>query len=186
MRCFVAVPIAGAVRRRIVALQEELRAADADVKWVEEENLHLTLKFLGEIGEEATERLQGLLSAEVSRWPPLGVEYAGTGSFPGGERPRVVWVGVGGDRERLSALAAAVERAAERTGVPREGRPFAAHLTIGRVRSPRNVRRLAAALERKTGEVFGRDEIREIVLFRSTLTPRGPVYDPLARFPLGG
>lgn len=185
MRCFVAVPVSVSVRRRVGELQRELRRAEADVKWVEEGNLHLTLKFLGEIGEEAAGRLRELLSAEASRWPPLEVEYAGTGSFPGGDRPRVIWVGVRGDVGKLVSLAAAVDRAAEHVGVPREGRPFAAHLTVGRVRSPRDIRRLAAALERWNEAGFGRDEIREIVLYRSTLAPQGPVYDPLARFPLG-
>lgn len=186
MRCFVAVPVGEGIRRRVGELQGTLRRVGADVKWVEEENLHLTLKFLGEMEEAALERLRGLLSAEASRWGPLAVEYSGTGVFPGEDRPRVVWVGVRGDVEKLAGLAAAVERAAAQVGVPREGRPFVAHLTVGRVRSPRHVPRLAEALRRCRESVFGRDEIREFLLFRSTLTPSGPVYEPLGRFPLGG
>jgi len=186
MRCFVAVRVPDAVRRRVAELQQALRRAEADVRWVEEGNLHLTLKFLGEIGEGEAARLGELLSLEAARWPRLKVEYAGAGSFPERGAPRVVWAGLSGDLEKLAGLAAAVERAAEQVGVPREGRPFVAHLTIGRVKSPRNARRLAAAVEQQDGAALGKDEVAEFVLFRSTLTPQGPVYEPLAVFPLGG
>ncbi len=185
MRCFVAVEVAAPVRGRVMELQQALRRADADVKWVEEKNLHLTLKFLGEIGEEQADRLRELLAAEAARWPRLAVEYAGGGTFPSGGVPRVVWAGLSGDLEKLAGLAAAVERAAGQVGVPREGRPFVAHLTIGRVKSARNAKRLLAALEPQRQAALGKDEIGEIVLFRSTLTPQGPVYEPLARFPFG-
>ncbi len=185
MRCFVAVEVAAPVRRRLAELQQALRRADADVKWVEEGNLHLTLKFLGEIDGEQAARLKDLLSAEAVRWPRLEVEYAGTGSFPDHGAPRVVWAGLSGDLGKLAGLAAAVERAAGQVGVPREGRPFVAHLTVGRVKSPRNAKRLAAAVDQQRQAAFGKDGIAEIVLFESTLAPQGPVYEPLARFPLG-
>lgn len=186
MRGFVAVEVSAPVRRRAVELQEALRRAEADVRWVEEGNLHLTLKFLGEIGEDQADRLKGLLAAEAARWPRLRLEVAGAGCFPSHGPPRVVWAGLAGDLEKLAGLAAAVERAAEQVGVPREGRPFVAHLTLGRVKSGRNARRLAEAVARQDGAFLGRDEISEIVLFESTLTARGPVYEALARFPLGG
>jgi 2'-5' RNA ligase len=185
MRSFVAVEVPAPVRRRVAELQEALRRADADVKWVEEGNLHLTLKFLGEIGEEPAARLKELLAVEAARWPRLKVDYAGTGSFPSHGVPSVVWAGLSGDLEKLAGLAAAVERAAGEVGVPREGRPFVAHLTIGRVKSPRNAKRLASAVAQQDRAVLGKDEIAEIVLFESTLTPQGPIYTPRGRFPLG-
>jgi 2'-5' RNA ligase len=186
MRCFVALKVPDAVRAVAARVQEALRRADADVKWVAPESLHLTLKFLGELGDEAVARLGGLLAAEAPRWPKLRLTWAGTGRFPERGDPKIVWAGCGGDVARLAGLAGAVERAAEQVGVPREGRPFVAHLTLGRVKSPRNAKRLAAALEGQREVALGTDEAAGFALFESALTPRGPVYEERAWFPLGG
>src|SRR5687767_4376349 len=124
MRCFVAVEVPEEVRGLLARVQEALRRADADVKWVERENVHLTLKFLGELTEEAAARLSGALAAEAARWPPLRLAFGGIGVFPERGAPRVVWAGCAGDLERLAGLARAVERAAEAEGVEREPHPF--------------------------------------------------------------
>lgn len=186
MRAFVAIKVADGVRKRILDVQEALRRAGADVKWVEEGNLHLTLKFLGEIGEEQAGELKRLLSAEAPRWPKMELTYAGAGTFPEGGVPRVVWAGCTGDVARLAGLAGAAERAAGRIGVPRERRPFVAHLTIGRVRSARNAKGLRAAVENQREVPLGKDTVTEFVLFESTLTPEGPIYQVRATFPLAG
>jgi 2'-5' RNA ligase len=185
MRCFIAVPVAEPVRKLILEVQRELRRAEADVNWVAESNLHLTLKFLGDISEAQAASLRDLCSGEAARWPGISLQYAGMGSFPERGTPRVVWAGCTGDIEKLAGLAAAIECHAETVGVPREGRPFVAHLTIGRVRSSRNVKRLQAAIENQRRVPLGNEEVREFTLFRSTLTPQGPVYDALAAFTLG-
>jgi len=185
MRAFVAVPVGDAVRGILGRVQEALRRADADVRWVEPANLHLSMKFLGEVSEEQAGRLRGLLETEAGRWPRLALEVAGVGTFPEGGLPRVVWAGCRGDLGKLAGLAQAVERAAEQVGVPREGRPFVAHLTIGRVKSGRNAKRLLAAIENQREVPVGREEVARLVLYRSTLTPDGPVYEELAEFPLG-
>ena len=184
MRCFVAVEVPEEVRGPLVRVQEALRRADADVKWVERENLHLTLKFLGDLGEEAAARLGGTLAAEAARWPRLRLSFGGIGVFPERGAPRVVWAGCAGDVERLAGLAGAVERAAEAVGVPREARPFVAHLTIGRVKSPRNEKRLRAAIENQRAVPLGNAELGEFALMKSTLTSSGPVYERFAAFPL--
>jgi 2'-5' RNA ligase len=184
MRGFVAVGVAEPVRLRIAEVQATLRRVDADVRWVAPENLHVSLKFLGEIGEDQVARLKELLELEAARWPRLDLSYAGLGTFPEGGAPRVVWAGCAGDVAKLAGLAQAAERLAEQVGVPREGRPFVAHLTIGRVKSPRNAKRLRAAVERERGAAFGRETVAEFALFESTLTPGGPVYEARATFPL--
>jgi 2'-5' RNA ligase len=185
MRAFVAVPLGDAVRGVLVRVQEALRRADADVKWVEPHNLHLSIKFLGEIAEDEAERLAALLREETARWPALALEYAGVGTFPERGLPRVVWAGCRGDLEKLAGLARAVERAAEQVGVPRENRPFVAHLTLGRVKSGRNERRLRAAIENQRNVPVGKEEVARLVLYRSTTLPEGPVYEERAAFPLG-
>jgi 2'-5' RNA ligase len=184
MRCFVAIKVGEAVRDLLGRVQEALRRADAHVKWVERENLHLTLKFLGDLDETRVESLEGLLSAEAARWKTMALEYAGIGTFPERGAPRVVWAGATGDVERLAGLAAAVERHAEAVGVPPERHPFVAHLTIGRVKSDRNLKRLAAAIDAQRQVPLGRDEVASFELFRSTLTSDGPVYDLLRSFDL--
>ncbi|HEX7901462.1 MAG TPA: RNA 2',3'-cyclic phosphodiesterase [Planctomycetota bacterium] len=185
MRCFVAVEVPEEVRGLLVRVQEALRRADADVKWVERENLHLTLKFLGDLGEEAAGRLGGTLAAEAARWPRLRLSFGGIGVFPERGAPRVVWAGCAGDVERLAGLAGAVERAAEAEGVERERHPFVAHLTIGRVKSARNEKRLRAAIENQRVVPLGTSEVAELALIQSTLTSAGPVYERVATFRLG-
>lgn len=184
MRCFVAVALPPPVKSLLLRVQDALRRGDADVKWVEEENLHLSLKFLGELDEDAVSRLKGILSVEALRWPAMSLTYAGVGAFPERGEPRVVWAGCGGDVQTLAALAAAVERAAEQVGIPREHKPFVAHLTIGRVKSGRNVKRLLSAMQQQREVPLGSDLVKEFVLYKSTLTNQGPIYEPLASFPL--
>jgi 2'-5' RNA ligase len=184
VRCFVAIALPPPVRKLLVQVQDALRRADADVKWVEAENLHLSLKFLGELNDEPREQLKGILSVEALRWPAMTLSYGGIGTFPERGEPRVVWAGCGGDLEKLAALAGAVERAAEQVGVPRERKPFVAHLTIGRVRSGRNVKRLQSAIAAQREVPLGREEVKEFTLYGSTLTNKGPIYESVASFPL--
>jgi len=184
MRCFVAVKVAEPVRDLIVRVQETLRRAEAAVKWVERENLHLTLKFLGDLDEGRVDTLRALLAGEAVRWRPLALEYRGIGTFPERGAPRVVWAGATGDIDRLAGLATAMERHAETVGVPRERHPFVAHLTIGRVKSDRNLKRLQAAIEPQLRVPLGKDAVGEFVLVRSTLTSDGPVYDVLESYGL--
>src|SRR5437667_11373232 len=113
MRCFVAVKVGEAVRDLLGRVQEALRRADGHVKWVERDNLHLTLKFLGDLDEDRVGTLRKLLGAEAARWRRMSLEYAGIGTFPERGAPRVVWAGATGDVDRLAGLAAAVERHAE-------------------------------------------------------------------------
>ena len=184
MRCFIAVALPAPVRKLLVQVQEALRRADAHVKWVEEENLHLSLKFLGDLGEDAVATLKGALSIEALRWPAMELTYEGIGTFPERGVPRVVWAGCAGDLPKLAALAGAVERCAEQVGVPRERHPFAAHLTLGRVKSDRNVKRLMSAIDNQRRVPLGKDHVREFVLYKSTLTDQAPVYEVLAAFQL--
>lgn len=184
MRCFIAIALPPAVRELMVRVQEALRRADADVKWVEPENLHLSLKFLGDVGDEALATLKGVLSVEALRWPAMTLAYAGVGTFPERGAPRVVWAGCSGDLETLAGLAGAVERAAAQVGVPREHHPFVAHLTLGRVKSDRNVKRLRTAIEQQAAVPLGGQDVKEFVLYRSTLTNRGPIYERIADFGL--
>lgn len=185
MRCFVAVKVAEPVRDLLVRVQEQLRRADAQIRWVERENLHLTLKFLGDLDDDQVEPFKRLLSEEAARWRPLNLQYGGIGTFPERGVPRVVWAGATGEIERLAGLAAAIERHAETVGVPRERHPFIAHLTIGRVKGQRNFKQLQAAILPQRQVPLGSDVVSSFELIRSTLTPEGAVYEEMGSFPLG-
>lgn len=175
MRAFIGIPIADALKLRILEIRSGLERAAADVKWEKPDHYHLTLKFLGEI--EEVDRLRELLRAIAL--PPFDVEFAGLGTFP-----RVVWIDVKGDVAKLRDLAAACEKAALEIGVEKEARPWTAHLTIGRVRSSKNLDRLWKAVKSKAAEPVGPQRVEDFALYRSTLTPQGAVYEIVERFPL--
>lgn len=166
MRAFIAVEISEGARTEVARLQETLITAGADVKWVEPRNLHLTLKFLGEVPEEKIPALTESLGRTAAETPPFSFSLQGVGAFPRMEHPRVIWVGVQEGKEQLVQLA-------EKVGGER---PFSPHLTIGRVRSGARL----APLPFKAGEPILADRL---VLFQSVLSPDGSIYTPLAILP---
>lgn len=162
-----------------------LRASGADVKWVAPANLHLTLKFLGEVDPQRLPQLIAALEAACAGRSVLGLEVAGCGAFPQPSAPRVVWLGLAGGVEALAGLAGAVEQAFGALGFEADKRRFQPHLTLGRLRRRGRgqkgpptapLTRVLAGLAGQRGPVFTADRV---VLMKSTLTPRGAVYDPL-------
>jgi len=190
MRLFIAVELEPSVRREAAAAGVRLAAAlrrglpggRADVSWVRPDNLHLTLRFLGEV--EESEAL-----ALVRRFPepfavePFEIELCGVGMFPSSGSPRVVWIGMTVGREELSALAAQVDNRLASWGFARETRPFQAHLTLGRCRQPLGPR----ARDLLTGVItspVGRSRVDRLVLFESRLTAGAATYVRQAVAPL--
>lgn len=188
MRCFIAVDVSPGVREGLAAVQATLRKAAprADVRWADPARVHLTLKFLGEVPDAAVPAVEAALAVAAGGHGPLRLAGEGVGGFPSSRRPRVVWVGVAGDVDALARLAASVERTVAPLGYPTEARPFRAHLTIARVRSPRGLARLAAAIDDSAGVALGAWDVPEVVLYLSRLRPTGAVYEPIARVPLIG
>jgi len=185
-RAFVAIPLPEDVRERLASLQDRLRPARADVKWVDPALLHVTLKFLGDLDDGARPVLESDLQRVAAAAAPIDLEARGLGAFPPSGAPRVVWAGLSERAPgRLAALAVAVEGAAAAAGFPPEGRPFASHVTLGRVKSPRNAAALRALLEAGRDADAGAFRADALVLFRSDLAPQGPTYTAVARFPLG-
>jgi len=166
----------------MVRFQGEISGLGADVKLVERENLHFTVKFLGEINEaQASQACSRLSKLPLKR---MTVEVRGAGAFPSVPRARVVWAGVAGENVRLvSSFASDVISALDGIG-ERDDRPFQAHITLGRVRSPRGLRELGDLLVRNSDRVFGTAELTELKLKSSVLTPKGPVYSDVGVFPL--
>ena len=157
------------------------------IRWVAPHQYHFTLKFLGETPDDRIAGARQAVERAAERTPPVDLALEGLGAFPPAGPPRIVWAGCGKGRDALISLAGAVEEAFGEAGFPEEPRPFSPHLTIGRVKDPRGVpgRPFREALERGASAPFGTVAAREIVLFRSDLSPKGPTYVPLVRAPLG-
>ena len=189
LRLFVALDPPEPVRRRIAAMQAELRRAAGrhadEVRWVAPEDVHLTLQFLGAVPEERLEALRGALAALARQARPLALELKGAGGFPSARRPRVVWVGVGGEIAPLADLAAGLGRRLAPLGFPPEDRPLSPHLTLGRAREGRGAPGLGGALAQVASLEGAPWRAEALVLFRSHLSPAGARYQPLDRFPLG-
>ena len=187
MRCFVAVDLSEGVRGAVARAEEALRAGatGADVRWVAATGFHVTIQFLGEVPESRRDDLAAALAAAARDVQPFDLGARGMGSFPNTRRPRVVWVGIEGATEELAALATRVGAAMAGCGFPPEARPFTGHVTIGRVRTGRGLGALAAAIQARSAEPFGSWSVRDVVLYRSRLSPRGATYEALARPPLG-
>ena len=177
MRTFIAIEIPGNIRDSIAEQIETSRVKQLPVKWVAHDNLHITLKFLGELTEATRKKVSSLLKKTVVHQIPFTATLKDFGCFPHPRRPRVLWIGVDRGADQLTALAREVEESLAQCGFPREGR-FHPHLTIGRVKKPCS---LEGILKHKTqSELF---KVETLVLFKSTLTPQGAVYEALETFP---
>jgi 2'-5' RNA ligase len=186
LRCFVAVNLEGRPKEAVAGQVRALAAKVGGVKWVTMENLHLTLKFLGQIAVETAPRLREVLEEAVAVHPPFEVRFAGLGAFPHPARARVIWVGMCSGALEMARIQTVVEDACGRLGFQPEGRPFAPHLTIGRVKFAKNPRALADALAEAGQRDYGEMLVQGIHLMRSELFPSGPKYSILHHVRLGG
>jgi 2'-5' RNA ligase len=155
-----------------------------DVVWVAPENFHLTVKFLGAVGTERLPDVERALGDAVAGVASFTLALRGLGAFPSTARPRVIWAGTAQGAAELAEVAARVERALSPLGFPTEERPFSAHVTLGRVRTPRRNPRLAQALAASADVELLRVPVERLSLMRSDLSPRGARYSELAGHPL--
>lgn len=184
MRTFVAVELSARARDAVAAIQRQWKTSIPSARWVRPENLHLTLRFLGDVDAETAGALAETLRRVAHQAAPFTYCLRGGGCFPSSKRARVLWVGVEPVPDALRRLHAAVEGAVRGLGFEPERRGFQPHLTIARLKSPdRGVGDVVAAL---AGVEYGDTEVSELVLFESRLSPRGAAYHALERFPLGG
>lgn len=186
IRTFVALDLPPAVKGQLEKLIDELRHSRPAVTWVKADRLHLTIKFLGNVPAEKIAEITTALQGAASRSAPFRLQPSGCEAFPSLKQMRVIWVGLKGDREQLSALRTDVEAALAPLGFPPEGRPFRAHLTIGRVKGPRELNSLQQALQAQRHFQVEAFDVTELVLYKSDLRSEGPLYTPLFRAILSG
>ena len=187
LRLFFAVPLAEELRDRAVELQRELSrsARDARVKWVERENLHLTLKFVGDTPAGRLDELIAIARQVAGEAKSCELHYRGVGFFAGRGLPRTIWLGLAHEAPELTALAKALDEALARAGLA-EGarRPFRGHLTLGRVKDARGSKGLVRAIGELAEAPVGTQRMRDFTLISSELTGTGPIYTERAVFGL--
>lgn len=183
MRIFVAAELPEWVKEEIRTLQESLEKDRASIAWTASDNLHLTLKFLGEINDGAVQEVAEIVRNAVTQRRALRLGLAGAGVFPNPRNPRILWVGLKGQIKELVNLAGVIDADLARAGYPAESRTYNPHLTIGRFKSPVGAPDVIDLAKRycPPSDLF---EIREVIVMRSILQPGGSRYIPLHRIPL--
>lgn len=184
VRTFVAIPIPAEIRRRLAEVENDLMPARAGVKWVSQDNFHVTLKFLGYVEPERLEAVARGVEAAVRGIGPFEVELAEVGAFPKITRPSVVWVGVKKGAQEMITLANRVDAEMAKIGFERETRPFSPHITLGRVKSPENLDRLRELIERHQAREVGSYGVEQINIMKSELRITGPIYSEISNFKL--
>ena len=185
MRAFLGIALPKSAQQSLAVLQGELATSRADVKWVEPATLHLTLKFLDEISDAQCHAIEVLLARIASREEPFSLRVEGVGAFPSVGAPRVIWVGLAEGKEIVARIAGAIEQEGDALALRREERPFAGHLTLGRVRSSRNRQALTQCLRATVWKSPPPWRVSTLTLYQSVLSPAGPSYAVLADVPLG-
>ncbi len=176
VRTFISVPIPVAVQKQARLMQGRLQAAGGDVKWVDPSQIHITLKFLGDVDFTPPGKLREAVAAAIHDEPPFSLRLSGLGTFPLAGVPRVIWAAIDGDLHRLLSLQKKVETAVVEQGFPPEERPFSPHVTLGRVRSPRNTAQLKELLKGMESTELGQFAVTEVRVMKSQLAPSGPHY----------
>ena len=189
IRAFIAIELSPEIRLQLGQLIQKFKSLRIQaVRWVAVENIHLTLKFLGDTNRSELDKLSKILLSRSAEFSPISFQVSGMGAFPNNRKPGVVWVGLQ-TSSALQELQGAIEGAASQIGTPTEERGFSPHLTLGRVRndaSPADLQTLGSALTSMQASDFGFMTAVSFTLFRSDLRPQGALYTPLAHFPLAG
>jgi 2'-5' RNA ligase len=187
IRCFLALDPPGEILREIGKVRDRLqKLIRGDLRWVRPEGIHLTLKFFGDIPENAVENIAVVVEKAAAGAAPFSLAIGGAEVFPDQHRPRVLWFGMSGDVPRLLRFQQGLEDELGMIGFPAEERPFRPHLTLARIKSAKGLIGLAKALEKGEEYTAGRFIATGLSLFRSELTPREAVYTKLKWFPFAG
>ena len=184
IRSFIAIDLPEATREAIAVLQERLKRSRAGVRWMKPGSIHLTLKFLGNILPEQVDEIAAAAAQLIRDEPPITLYAAGLGSFPSLRKPRVIWVGLQGEVDRLTKIQTGLENTLETLGFAREGRGFRPHLTIGRIKDRHRLQGLIEAMSTVELPKFNSFDANEIILYKSDLRPTWAIYTKLHRMPL--
>ncbi len=181
-RAFISVDVDDTPRLK--AFEKSLNDSDAQLKMVDLENIHLTLKFLGDTDEGLVENIISAMALSVEGVEPFSIELRGTGAFPNENYMKVIWVGIE-NAEPLIKIAGALDNELTKLGFKREKRGFRPHLTVARVKGPKGKNRLRQVLKDYKGEFFGSQNMECIRLKKSVLSREGPTYTTVKEVKFG-
>jgi 2'-5' RNA ligase len=185
MRIFIAVELNSEVKNKINEVVSSIKNYNLPVKWVEKDNLHITLKFLGEVKENKINDLTKLLKNEVEKNNRFTLKVEGLGAFPNNKKPRVIWVGTTDGKDKICDIAQKLEESLPKNGFgKKEEKPFSSHITIGRVKEVGKLSDFSTVLPKLDNLSFGVVEVNSINLMKSALTPKGPIYEVVAKISL--
>ncbi|GAX61268.1 2'-5' RNA ligase [Candidatus Scalindua japonica] len=182
IRVFIAIEIDSDIKNKLSEYLSKLKRTGADVRWVAPENIHLTLKFIGNIDEEVLTNLNQIINDAASGVRPFSISIGNIGAFPGLKNPRVVYVYVQERGNDLRRIHEKLDKGVERLGIRKESGKYVGHITLGRVKSQRKISKLKNALCSGTDCFFGLEKVTSLSLIQSKLTPRGPIYTRLNNF----
>ena len=185
IRTFIAMELDSFLQLALQNIQNELRgamlhAAPADISWVKPANIHITLKFLGEIPLKKVKVITKIFPKIFRDVPSFQIELGRLGVFPTLEHPKIIWVDINKGTEGIKNLAMTLENALCRLGYPKERREFTGHVTIGRVKSLKNREALTQAIKNFKFQESFPQTANKIIFFKSTLHSQGSIYEPLA------
>ena len=187
IRAFLAIEPPEEILQTVLRLQEKLRREmSGRLSWTRPGGQHLTLKFFGDVSVEDVDSIGQAVQNRLQAGWSLNLKVEKLGVFPDARKPRVLWCGTLGDVEKLAALQKQLDADFALIGFPQEDRPFRAHLTLARIKDPREVSGLGQVLNKHTTFSAGEFQVGELILFQSKLTPQGAIYTRLATFPLAG
>ena len=156
---------------------------EGKIKWVDDRNFHITVKFLGETDENLIPEISNILTSIAEKYPKFNISIENIGTFPNPFKPRVLWFGVKTD-EFVPQMAKEIDFELTRLDFEEENRIFTPHLTVARIKFLKNIDTLQGFIEENSGKIFQKDLIKELILYESILQPQGPVYKPLKIFAL--
>ena len=186
IRAFIAFELPRRVTAAIAEIQKHLKQYLFNVRWVRPDNIHLTLKFLGDIKTTDIDTVGDAVENAADGFSPFSLEASGVGVFPNMHRPRVLWTGIAGQTAQLQQLHEAVEQRLESIGFPKETRPFRGHLTLGRIKGNIAPRSLHEAVAAHQGFQSGLFAVDRLYVFKSDLKPTGSEYTKLCQIEITG
>lgn len=180
MRAFIAIELPEAIKEKLCSITADLKKKIGSIKWVEKDNLHLTLKFLGDIKDDQLADVSSRLKDVCSNCSKYEICIKDIGGFPSLSSPRIVWAGLNKGKTETQALAEEIDKKLFGLGIKKEENNFKAHITLGRNKE----RRKAASLSVDSNIDIGSFYVNEVSLIKSTLLPKGPVYQTLEKIKL--
>ena len=179
LRTFIAIELEPSLQETLGKIQQHLKKTGADVKWVKPQHIHVTLKFLGEITPEQVEKVKSVMQTTLGKFQSFPLDITHLGAFPKMENPHIIWVGTNPDQHAVVDMAFFLEKRLNEEGFPKEERDFAPHITLGRLKHSINRFALTKALKEYAIPQPLRQFVGEVKLFKSTLTPSGPIYEAM-------